>query len=66
MTSELGVIHELEFGKIYINATIESFNVLCFEYIDGVDAALFNEYCNLRIENIDNFGYTIYNQNNSS
>ena len=43
-TDDLGVIHEPEFGGIYIKITIDDFNSLGFEYGDSVDITFSNGY----------------------
>ena len=41
-TADLGIIHEPEFGGIYIKMTIEDFNALGFNFGDSVDIVFSN------------------------
>ncbi len=41
---ETGLIHELEFGGVYITMTIDDFNALGFQYGDSVDVKFSNGY----------------------
>ena len=43
-TKKLNLIHELEFGGIYITMTIEDFNALGFDYGDSLDITFSNGY----------------------
>ena len=43
-TEALGVIHEPEFGGVYIKMTIDDFNALGFQYGDSVRVAFSNGY----------------------
>lgn len=43
-TEKLNLIHELEFGGIYITMTIEDFNALGFDYGDSLDITFSNGY----------------------
>lgn len=43
-TADLEVIHEPEFGGVYIKMTIDEFNALGFEYGDSVDIVFSNGY----------------------
>ena len=43
-TGELDLIHEEEFGGIYLKMTIDDFNALGFEYGDSVDVVFSNGY----------------------
>ena len=42
--SDLGIIHEEEFGGVYIDITIDEFNALGFEYGDSVTVSFSNGY----------------------
>ena len=42
--ADCAVIHEPEFGGVYITATIEDFNALGYQYGDSVDIAFSNGY----------------------
>lgn len=42
--TDLGVIHEEEFGGVYIVMTIDDFNALGFEYGDSVDVVFSTGY----------------------
>ena len=42
--TECGIIHEPEFGGVYIKNTIEEFNALGYEYGDSVDVEFSNGY----------------------
>ena len=42
--SNCGIIHETEFGGVYIKNTIDEFNALGFEYGDSVDVKFSNGY----------------------
>ncbi|MBP5255320.1 MAG: tyrosine-protein phosphatase [Lachnospiraceae bacterium] len=56
-TESTAIIHEPEFGGVYITITIEDFNALGFEYGDSVDVVFSNGY---RMDDIPYFsGYYV-------
>ena len=42
--ADVGIIHEPEFGGVYITNTIEEFNAKGFAYGDSVDVSFSNGY----------------------
>lgn len=42
--SDLGVMHETEFGGVYVDVTIDGFNALGFEFGDSVNVTFSNGY----------------------